>query len=131
MKAHPGSGGETPAEALTEFLHEYVGDHLRSVIRYDETGGEILYVRDDVADQYTDEEVEEIVRDVRLEAVQKAHQEDLYEHGPLNATVRSFDDAVEMHLPRDETTGVAVALDGEVFAAHNTFLGRCMELMEE
>jgi hypothetical protein len=119
------------AEALTEFLRECVGDHLRSVIYYDDGGGEVLYVRDDVADQYTDDDVAEVVRDVRLEAVEKTHQEDLYAHGPLNATVRCFDDAVEMHFPHDETSGTAVALDGGVFAIHNTFIGRCMEVMED
>src|SRR6056297_1653070 len=100
------------SEALTEFLRERVGDHLRSVIYYDDDGGEVLYVRDDVADQYTDDDIDQVVRDVRLEAVEKPHQESLYEHGPLNCTVRSFDDAVEMHFPHDETSGTAVALDG-------------------
>jgi hypothetical protein len=119
------------AEALTEFLRDHVGNHLRSVIYYDEDGGEVLYVRDDVADQYTDDDVEQVVRDVRLEAVDKSHQEDLYAHGPLNATVRCFEDAVEMHFPHDETSGTAVALDGEVFAIHNTFIGRCMDAMEQ
>lgn len=125
------TGTESQSEALTEFLEEYVGDHLRSVIHYDEDGGEILYVRDDVADKYTEKEVEKIVRDVRLEAVEKPHQESLYAHGPLNVTVRSFEDAVEMHFPNDETSGTAVALDGEVFAIHNTFIGQCMEVMDK
>ncbi|UPV73825.1 hypothetical protein M0R89_14925 [Halorussus limi] len=118
------------SEALTEFLRARVGDHLRSVIYYDDDGGEVLYVRDDVADEYTDGDIREVVRDVRLEAVEKPHQEDLYAHGPLNCTVRSFEDAVEMHFPHDETSGTAVALDGEVFAMHNTFIGQCLDAME-
>ncbi|USZ68476.1 hypothetical protein NGM10_01750 [Halorussus salilacus] len=121
---------ETPSEALTEFLQDYVGDHLRSVIFYDEDGAELLYVRDDVAEQYSEDEIGRVVDDVRLEAVEKPHQEDLYAHGRLNCTVRCFDDAVEMHFPRDETSGTAVALDGEVFAVHNTFVGKCMEAMD-
>ena len=120
----------TSSEALTEFLRNRVGDHLRSVIYYDDDGGEVLYVRDDVADQYTDDDIDQVVRDVRLEAVEKPHQESLYEHGPLNCTVRSFEDAVEMHFPHDETSGTAVALDGEVFAIHNTFIGQCLDAME-
>ena len=120
-----------PSEALTEFLKGHVGDHLRSVLRYDETGGELLYVRDDVAEQYSRDEMAEVEQDVRLEAFGTSHQEDLYDHGSLNCTVRCFDDAVEMHFPRDETSGTAVALDGEVFAVHNTFVGRCIELMDD
>ncbi|MFC7080377.1 DUF7522 family protein [Halorussus caseinilyticus] len=121
----------TSSEALTEFLRNRVGDHLRSVIYYDDDGGEVLYVREDVADQYTDDDIDQVVRDVRLEAVEKPHQESLYEHGPLNCTVRSFDDAVEMHFPHDETSGTAVALDGEVFAIHGTFIGQCMDAMDD
>ncbi|MFC4450010.1 DUF7522 family protein [Halorussus aquaticus] len=121
----------TSAEALTEFLQDRVGDHLRSVIYYDESGGDVLYVRDDVVDEYTDDDIEQVVRDVRLEAVEKPHQESLYEHGPLNATIRCFGEAVEMHFPHDETSGTAVALDGEVFAMHNTFIGQCMAAMAD
>ncbi|MFC4551616.1 MULTISPECIES: DUF7522 family protein [Halorussus] len=119
------------SETLTDFLRNRVGDHLRSVLYYDESGGELLYIRDDVADRYSKTEVADVERDVRLEAVDKPHQEDLYDHGALNATVRCFDDAVEMHFPHDETSGTAVALDGEVFAIHNTFVGKCMELMDD
>jgi SpoVK/Ycf46/Vps4 family AAA+-type ATPase len=121
---------ETPSEALTEFLKDYVGDHLRSVMYYDEAGADIVYVRDDVAEQYTDEDVEEVVHDVRLEAVEKPHQESLYAHGSMNVTVRCFEDAVEMHFPHDEKSGTAVALDGEVFAIHNTFIGQCLDAMQ-
>lgn len=120
----------TSAEALTTFLRDRVGDNLRSVIYYDDDGGDVLYVRDDVADEYTETDVEEVVRDVRLEAVEKPHQEDLYAHGPLNYTVRWFEDAVEMHFLHDETSGTAVALDREVFAIHDTFIGQCLDVMD-
>lgn len=118
------------SESLTEFLKECVGDHLRSVIFYDDHGGEVLYVRDDVADKYTDEDIHEVVQDVRLEAVEKPHQESLYAHGSLNCTLRSFGDAIELHFPHDKTSGTAVALDGEVFPMHNTFVDQCLDAME-
>ncbi|WP_135851146.1 DUF7522 family protein [Halorussus salinus] len=121
----------TSAEALTTFLRDRVGDHLRSVIYYDDDGGDVLYVRDDVADEYTERDIKEVVRDVRLEAVEKPHQEDLYAHGPLNYTVRSFEDAVEMHFLHDETSGTAVALDREVFASHDTFIGECLDVIDQ
>lgn len=122
---------ENPSKALTEFLKGHVGQHLRSVLRYDDQGGEFLYLRDDVAEQYSDDEIEDVVREARLEGIDRHHQESLYDHGSLDCTVRSFEEAVEMHFARDETSGTAVALDGEVFAVHNTFLGRCIELMDD
>jgi len=121
---------ESRAEALTKSLREYVGDGLRSVLRYDEDGEELVYVRDDVADDYSETEVDQVFRDVRLEAVEKPHQEDLYEHGSLDCTVRWFDDAVEVHFPHDETSGTAVALDHEVLTDEDTLLHKCIELVE-
>ena len=122
---------EGSPEALTDFLQTRVGDHLRSVLRYDENGGEFLHLRDDVADQYSDREMDQIVQDARLEAVDKPHQEDLYAHGRLNCTVRCFDDGVEIHFPSDETSGAVVALDGEVLVTHDTFIGQCIDAMVE
>jgi hypothetical protein len=66
---------------------------------------------------------------MRLEAIEKSHQEDLYVHGSLNCTIRCFEDAVEMHFVHGERFSTAVALDGEVFAVQNTFVGRCLEVM--
>jgi len=121
---------ETRAKALTKSLREYVGDDLRSVLRYDDDGAELVYVREDVADDYSATEVEQVVRDVRLEAVEKPHQEGLYEHGSLDCTVRCFDDAVEVHFPHDETSGTAVALDHDVLTDEDTLLGKCTELVD-
>lgn len=118
------------ARELVAFLRERVGDHLRSVLFYDADDGELVYVRDDVREQYSDDQMADVVRDVRLEAIEKLHQEDLYVHGGLDCTVRCFEDAVEMHFVHDETRGTAVALDGEVFAAHNTFVGACRDIVE-
>ena len=118
------------SEELVEFLRDAVGDHLRSVLYYDDDGGDLLYMRDDVADDYSHREREDVLRDMRLEAIERVHQEDLYVHGSLNCTVRCFDDAVEMHFAHGDTSGTAVALDSEVFAVHNTFIGQCLDLME-
>ncbi len=66
---------------------------------------------------------------MRLEAIERAHQEDLYIHGSLNCTIRCFEDAIEMHFTHGELCGTAVALDGEAFAVQNTFVGTCLDIM--
>ena len=118
------------AEELVEFLRTRVGDHLRSVIRYDRNGGEVVHIRDDVRKRYSPKELADVIDDNRLEAIEKYHQESLYDHGALDCTVRCFDDAVEMHFVESETEGTAVALDAEAFAVHGTFVGRCREIMQ-
>lgn len=120
---------EKPSGRLTDFLENRAGDHLRSVLRYDADEKNVVHVRDDVADEYSDDEVAAVMQDLRLEAIEKSYQENLYDHGGLNCTVRCFDDAIELHFPRDETAGTVVALDADVLEAEATFVGECMDAL--
>lgn len=110
---------------LADFLHEQVGDGLRSVIYHDREGYEIVYVRDD-ADDYADEDVDEIVADLWADSYEQGIREDLRGHGPLNCSVWVFEEAIEMHFVADERQGVAVALDTETFLAQSSFIRRCL-----
>ncbi|KZN25860.1 hypothetical protein A4G99_05455 [Haladaptatus sp. R4] len=121
----------TESRELVTYLQTHVGDLLRSVLYYDADSCELLYIRDDVADAYDEQERADVRRDMRLEAIEKSHQEDLYNHGSLNCTIRCFDDAIEMHFTHGELCGTAVALDGEAFAVQNTFVGACLDIMNE
>jgi hypothetical protein len=119
------------SKELVRFLREHVGDLLRSVLYYDVDSCGLLYIRDDVADTYDERERANVLRDMRLEAIEKSHQEDLYFHGPLDCTIRCFEDAIEMHFLHGERCGTVVALDGEAFAVQNTFVGSCQNIMHE
>lgn len=120
-----------PAEVdrLVAFLQERVGENLRSVVYYDGEGYDVAYLQDDVREQYSDDEMDDVVEDLGFEALAKPMQEELYVHGSLNCTVRCFEDAIEMNFPFDEREGVAVSLAGEAFVTHQTFVGKCMEIV--
>lgn len=115
-------------EAFTDHLRDQLGDDLRSVGWY--TGGEyeLVYAREDVIDQYTDEEVADVFQDLGIESLEKDMLEEMYEHGRLNCTVRCFDEAIEMHFVAAQGEGLAVALEPAAFVAHQTFVGECMRL---
>lgn len=117
-------------EGLVEFLLAQVGDNLRSVVRYDTDGYDVVYIREDVGDQYSEADLEAVVRDLGIDAFEKGHQEGLYVHGDLNCTVRCFDDAIEMNFVFDRGDGIAVSLDGETFATQQTFIGTCLDLVD-
>jgi len=128
--------GHVTPEPLAEFLRDELGDSLRSVIHYsiavDERGEptldhDLVYVREDVDAAYSDEERQDVVRDLGLESFGKEFQERLYDHGELNSIVRCFEGAIEMHFIVSEGEGVAVAMEPETFVAERTFIGRCME----
>lgn len=114
-------------EELTTFLKDKVNDELRSVIYYDEDTFELVYVRDDVRSQYSDEDLERIHQDLGLTSVGKPFLEDLYVHGELECSVHCFENAIEMHFIASETEGIAVALEPAAFLSHRTFVGQCLE----
>ena len=113
---------------LAEFLHERVGDGLRSVIYYDPDDYEVVYLREDVAGEYTESRIEDIITDLWADSYEQGVREDLRRHGRLNATTWVFEDAIEMHFVADERQGIAVALDTETFLAQNTFVARCLSV---
>lgn len=115
-------------EHFTEHLRDRLGDDLRSVGWYTGDEYELVYAREDVIDQYTDEEVADVFRDLGVESLEKEMLEEMYEHGRLNCTVRCFDEAIEMHFVATQGEGLAVALEPAAFVAHETFIGECMRL---
>ncbi|UPV74614.1 hypothetical protein M0R89_00755 [Halorussus limi] len=110
---------------LADFLHEQVGDGLRSVIYHDRDEYEVVFVREDLED-YDGEEIDDIVADLWADSYEQAIREDLRGHGPLNCTVWVFEDAIEMHFVADDRRGIAVALDTETFLAQSSFIGQCL-----
>ncbi|AUV84469.1 hypothetical protein C2R22_23265 (plasmid) [Salinigranum rubrum] len=115
------------AQELVTFLQHELGPQLRSVAYYEENEREILYARDDVTEQYTDEQIEQIFQDLFFETWGRFQQETLYAHGNLNSIVRCFDDAVEMHFPLGELSGVAVAVDPEAVPELYSITDDCLD----
>ena len=119
----------TPADAsgpdLREALRTELGECLRTVAigRIDEREYDIVYMRDDIDEKYTDEMREEIFDEVVLESIAEDHQQDLFPSlGDLQYTIRIFDgginlvawrgdEAIFVGLDRDEALlGPAVAV---------------------
>lgn len=96
---------------FVEFLRKEAGDYLRSILYFDGQNHEVAYVRDDVAEEYTERDRERIVESLLAEASARNREEELYVHGELNCIVRSFDRAVELHFPKGVHSGTAVALE--------------------
>lgn len=114
-------------EQLTEFLKQEVGNELRSVIHYDKETFEVVYARNDVKDEYTEDDLEDVRQELGVATFGKPAMEELYVHGDLQCTVHCFENAVEMQFLVSETEGIAVGLDPAAFVTHRTFIGRCLE----
>lgn len=117
-------------EDLVRFLHDRVGDNLRSVIRYDfdSPDHDMVYVREDVMGMYDEETIDKIVQTYEIDSMGKGVEEERYQHGEFNCIVRCFEQGIEINLLEDGS-GVVIGLESGTFLAHNTFVGKCMEIV--
>lgn len=103
--------GKTTATEIHEVFADRFESDLRSVGYYDDGESEFVFIRDDVESTYDSTDRGNILRDIRLEAIDSENQESMYAHGDLLCTVRCFNDATELHTVVSETTGFVVAVD--------------------
>lgn len=101
------------AGRLETFFREKTGGNLRSIITYEMDDREFTYLRDDIADQYSTDELEKAVDDSRMESLSAPMYQDIYseEHGDLSCLVKCFENVVEMNFVLDDGVGAVVALD--------------------
>lgn len=114
-------------EQLTTFLVDELDDDLRSVIHFAEDTFDLIHVRDDVRERYSDDDLEEVRQDLTFGSLAKPALEDVYVHGDLYCTVRCFENAIEMLFLQSDTEGIAVALEPAAFVAQRSFVGKCLE----
>ncbi|WP_188884156.1 hypothetical protein [Halarchaeum grantii] len=106
------------ATRLEDFFEQRTDGHLRSIVKYEENSYEIVYLRDDVAEQYTTEEIESAIDDSRMESLTAPIYEDTYsrDHGNLTCLVQCFENVIEMNFVLEDGVGAAVALDAKAMA---------------
>lgn len=118
--------------AVAEIAHDAVGDALRSVTTYSRDDYEVLYMRADVAEDYTDAEIQKAVEELRLRTFEQVYINDIYQahHGQLRCEVQWFADAVEMNFLIEDGAGVAVAIDASYYAEQNTLITQLCEQID-
>lgn len=117
------------AVELSGFLEHKVDDYLRSVIHYEDYDYSVVYIRDDVAEQYSEGEVEDIAKELFWDSFSTPHQESLYPHGGLQCTIRCIESAVKMYFPHSERAGTAVAMEAQAAEELYSFVGDCLTVI--
>jgi hypothetical protein len=98
---------------LVTALQEHAGDGLRVVGHHDADSWNVEYMREDVQSNYETDAVDEIADDLVLSQMGGGRQDELYELGSLEATVRLFEDGIVVHVPTDDHSGHLVSLDDD------------------
>jgi hypothetical protein len=112
---------------FTEFMQERFGETLRSVIHYEWDEYDLLYGKDDVLAEYSEDEIEDVVEQLRYESYGKKSKELSYAHEDLKCEIQSFENGAEMNFVLGKGEGLAVGLEPEAFVTQSTFIGRCLE----
>ncbi|WP_435115430.1 hypothetical protein [Halolamina sp. C58] len=129
------SDGEDPIpepipEELLGYLRDALGGNVRAVAHYDHDSADIR-TADGVGDGVTDEHVEEIIDDLRLQDVSQTRQESLFQVGSLYCTIRAFDDALVVHFIQGDARGTMISLEPSTAPGLTDFIYDVLGILHE
>lgn len=121
------------ASRLEEFFTDRVGVDLRSIVTYEQDSFEVVYLRDDVGDQYTEVEVDAAIDESRMESLAAPIYTDQFaeEHGDLTCLVKCYENVIEMNFVLDDGVGAAVALDAAAMGAAHGLVAEARQIVIE
>ncbi|MCG1002763.1 MULTISPECIES: hypothetical protein [Halobacterium] len=122
--------GKTGTEELIAFLRSEAGEYLRGAVYYTEDDYEVLFLRDDVAALYTDEELE-LLFDYYRDQNRKEADVEPFDLGNDHCTVHFYDDAILFHFMQQETSGTIITLSPEAGRDIVQFITRCLKQLHE
>jgi hypothetical protein len=116
------------AQRLTAYCRDRVGDSLRSVVEYGETEYELVYLRDDLQSQYSDDQFDDLVGEAR--AVHNRVWAVGTQAGPLGAaraTVHYFENAFVIQLVPERRHGYFATFNSNVGQTLGSFIHDCLQ----
>ncbi|MFC5368516.1 hypothetical protein [Salinirubrum litoreum] len=122
----------TDHDALVSDLRSIADDAVLGIGVYDGGDYDVLFIRDDFAQRYAQDRLDEIARDMYLEGVSVEYQQQmLNDMGDLNATIRLFDGGTSINVPLSENAGVGVGLDDTASLSEvGDIVARCVDFRE-
>jgi hypothetical protein len=107
-------------------LEELVGEHLRSVATYSESGYDIHYIRPDVERAYSGSDIDRIHDELVIQGLSNEYLEELFHAGgELSCSVTSFEELVACHVAGSGRTGLFVAVDADAEVDMMAFIECC------
>jgi hypothetical protein len=114
-----------PTGLVTE-LDGLVGEHLRSVATYSESGYDIHYIRPDVEHSYSGADLDRIHDELVIQGLANEYLEELFHAGgEVSCSVTAFEELVACHVAGDGTTGLFVAIDADAEVDMVAFIECC------
>jgi hypothetical protein len=103
---------DSEIRALIGALRESDDASLRMAVQYSGDDSTILFVREDINEQYADHELEARVEALIVKGLgDPPREESLHDFGRLDATFRWYDEVLVAHFPYREWSGLAFTFD--------------------
>ncbi|WP_188424866.1 hypothetical protein [Haloferax sulfurifontis] len=121
------------ASRLEEYFEERTNGNLRSIVKYNQDSHDVVYLRDDVADRYTEDNIKKAVDESRLDSLTAPVYKDTFaeDHGELTCLVQCFENVIEMNFVLRDGVGAAIALDAEAFAETQGIVAEARKIVIE
>ena len=114
------------ANRLVDYLKEQAGEYLRGAIHYSEDEYVPLYMRDDVANLYPPEKMEELAEYYRQENRGQTDKEP-FNLGTNHCLVNFYNDAILFHFTQGDNFGTVVTLEPEAGRDIVGFITECLK----
>jgi hypothetical protein len=116
------------AERFTSYCRERAGERLRSVVAYDESGYELVFLREDLRARYDEGQFDWLIG--RASAVHEEIHAAGAQDSPLGtaqATVHYFENAFVVQLVMGAYRGYFATFDSRVGQALGDFIDNCLQ----
>lgn len=120
---------QNAANKLVEFLDEQAGTYLRGALHYTSEDYSVLFLRDDIEDKYSTEELEGMCRYWRWRNNNRGNNP--FSLGNQHCTVEFYDGALMFHFTQSEDVGTVITLDPEAGRDIVTFITRCLKHLHQ
>lgn len=119
------------AQRIAEYVHETVGDGLRTVVTITEDGLEIAYLRDDLQQQYRDDSYATVVEFFRLDQPFSSPDLEGNPIGERRAIVHHHENAFVIQLPVSETETILISLGCDAGRDLLSFIESCRQIVAD
>jgi hypothetical protein len=120
---------EQTADRLTEYVHDRVGDELRTVVVINEDAHEIRYLRGDLQKKYTSETYEAVVDEFRLADPFQSPELAGKPVGERRALIEYHENACVIQFPYSETETILISVSREAGRDLIEFIESCREIV--
>lgn len=114
---------------LVDFLKEEVGDRLRAVGRYDKDGYDVMYIREDVIEEFSHDDIEEIHHEMVLKGLGNQHIEALFNDENLDCSIYQFETTVRLHFVMEDYRGYYVSFDYDGDTNPSRIVDKCKGML--